>query len=596
MSFGPAGAMIQVRRARLRRGVAADRERLRLALDPVRPAAAGVPDRAILIIPRLVARRSLPRHGDSGLFAGDVVESLRAALRRARRPGEARSPEDSLLFVDELDAAVWLIEQWLAGAPPAERDWWPHLTAGAAPPVWWRRAILPDGRRLPSVIARLVRLGVAEPWLRRLDPGDVRVGLAAIAETHGLSLPAQRRLPVSTRRPLAGPHSPDLVPAVAFVEAIAPEARRSDLPPAARLLMLIGLIAERRPAMLAVRTAALAFAAVAAGNLPTPEEAADPPRPRVPASSASAPTGPLGRVPAAPFKPDESRAPPSAVVPAPAEEIAAPRGRAEAPPRRPAGSALADRRVRAARARSIEAALPAPAIRSDYGGLLFLLNALLALGVYGDFSEPRRSLPGLSPFGMLRLLGRAWFGAPFAGDPLHGLLTRLAGGRSADAAREFEERRWSVPRAWLLPWPDSGPALLAGSKRRPMLWHPAGFPLAELDGGDAGAAVRAARRLGLRGRPSPARLAALPVPPRARWLACLRFYLEARVSRALSCGGGIEAVTLLCRQPARISADDERVEARFALRDHPIAIRLAGLDPDPGWIPAAGRDFRYIFE
>jgi hypothetical protein len=590
------GGALRIRRARLHNAAPDDRDRLALRLEAVRPESVGVPDRALLIVPRLVARRTLPRHGDSGLFAGDVADGLRAALQRARRPGEASSPEDSLYFDDELDAAVWLIEQWLAGAPPAEREWWPNVTDGAAPPVWWRRSILPDGRRLPSLIARLVRRGVAEPWLRRLDPGDVRTGLTAIAETHGLSLPAQRLFPVSPRPHAAGPHSPDLVAAVALLEAIAPEARRSDLPPPARLLLLIGLIAERRPAMLAVRSATLAFAAVAAGNLPGPEEKADSHRPRVPQSSASAPARPLGLAPAAPGEPEESPRLPRAVVSSPVEEIAAPRGRAEAPLRRPAGPAPAGRRVPPVHARPIEATLPAPAIRSEYGGLLFLLNALLALGVYGDFSEPRRSLPGLSPFGMLRLLGRAWFGAPFVADPLHGLLERLAGGRSADLARDFEPRRWSVPRAWLLPWPDSGPALIARRTRRPMVWHPAGFPLAELDGGGHDAAVRAARQSGLKGRPLPASLPALPATPRARWLACLRLYLEARVARALDCSGRMEAVTLLCRRPASISADGERVEARFALRDHPLAIRLAGLDRDPGWIPATGRDFRYFFE
>lgn len=589
-----AGGALQIGRARLHGALPGDRERLALRLEAVRPAAAGVPDRALLIVPRLVARRPLPRHGDAGFFAGDLVESLRTALRRARRPGEARSAEDSLLFVDELNAAACVIEQWLAGAPPAEREWWPHVTAGAAPPVWWRRAVLPDGRRLPSVIARLVRSGVAELWLGRMDPGDVRTGLAAIAEAHGLSLPPIRQAPVPPRRRPTRPVSPDLAAAAALVEAIAPEARRSDLPPPARLLLLIGLVAERRPAMLAVRTASLAFAAVAAGDLPAPEEIPNRPRTLAPAPSASAQDGRLGRAPADPVESDPSQAPSPAVVPAPVDETV-PRGRGDAEPRRSAVSAAAERAERPARARPVEAAPPSAAIRSDYGGLLFLLNALLALGIYGDFSEPRRSLPGLSPFGLLRLLGRAWFGAPFVADPLHGLLVRLAGGRRADSARDFEARRWAPPREWLLPWPDSGPALVAG-RGRPMLWHPAGFPLAELNGADPRATVRAARQAGLKGRPLPARLPALPAPPRARWLACLRFYLEARIARALGCADGIEAVTLLCRQSAGVSVDGERIEARFALHDHPLAIRLAGLDRDPGWIPAARFDFRYFFE
>ena len=590
------GATLWIGRARLHNAAPGDRDRLALGLEAVRPAAIGVPDRALLIVPRLVVRKPLPRHGDAGLFAGDVADAVRVALRRARRPGEPASSSDSFFFADELDAAVRIIEQWLAGAPPAERAWWPHVTGGVAPPVWWRRAIRPDGRRLPSVIARLARRGVAQPWLERLDPGDIRTGLGAIAEAYGLTLPPIAEAPAPARqRRSSDAVSADLAPAAALVEAIAPEARRADLPPPVRLLLLVGLIAERRPAMLAVRTARLAFAAVAAGTLPEPGERAHPPRPRARSSSASVPDRPLQRARTRRTEPGPSPASLTPTLPAPLEETATRRPQDLKPPES-AVRAPVERPARPAPEAWDEAPCPSAEIGSEYGGLLFLLSALLALGIYGDFSEPRRSLPGLSPFGLLRLLGRAWFGAPFVADPLHGLLVRLAGGRRADPARDFEARPWSVPRIWLLPWPDSGPALVAPRGRRPMLWHPAGFPLAELDGGDPPSAARAARQLGLKGRPGPSRLPALPVAPRARWIACLRLYLEARVGKGLGCAGGIEAVTLLCRRPARIRVDGDRIEARFALDDHPLAIRLAGLDRDPGWIPAARYDFRHYFE
>jgi hypothetical protein len=49
-------------------------------------------------------------------------------------------------------------------------------------------------------------------------------------------------------------------------------------------------------------------------------------------------------------------------------------------------------------------------------------------------------------------------------------------------------------------------------------------------------------------------------------------------------------------RPARIYADETRVDAVFSLAAHPIEIRLAGLDLDPGWIPAAGRALYFHFE
>jgi hypothetical protein len=41
---------------------------------------------------------------------------------------------------------------------------------------------------------------------------------------------------------------------------------------------------------------------------------------------------------------------------------------------------------------------------------------------------------------------------------------------------------------------------------------------------------------------------------------------------------------------------DTRVDIVIQLAEHAIEVRLAGLDRDPGWIPAAGRDVRFHFE
>jgi len=34
----------------------------------------------------------------------------------------------------------------------------------------------------------------------------------------------------------------------------------------------------------------------------------------------------------------------------------------------------------------------------------------------------------------------------------------------------------------------------------------------------------------------------------------------------------------------------------FELSEHPLEIRLAGLDRDPGWVPAAGRFVRFHYQ
>ena len=48
------------------------------------------------------------------------------------------------------------------------------------------------------------------------------------------------------------------------------------------------------------------------------------------------------------------------------------------------------------------------------------------------------------------------------------------------------------------------------------------------------------------------------------------------------------ALRWLCQQPGRWVLSSSRLDAYFDLAAHPLAIRQAGLDRDPGWLPAAG--------
>jgi len=57
-----------------------------------------------------------------------------------------------------------------------------------------------------------------------------------------------------------------------------------------------------------------------------------------------------------------------------------------------------------------------------------------------------------------------------------------------------------------------------------------------------------------------------------------------------------KAGQLLCRQRATILYRRQRLDAHFSLTDHPIAIRLAGLDRDPGWMPSTGYDVRFFYD
>lgn len=72
-------------------------------------------------------------------------------------------------------------------------------------------------------------------------------------------------------------------------------------------------------------------------------------------------------------------------------------------------------------------------------------------------------------------------------------------------------------------------------------------------------------------------------------------YLGHRVARALGDTHWRRACRQLLHLHGRIECDAERLTVYFSLEQLPLAVRIAGLDRDPGWIPAAGRDVRFYF-
>lgn len=243
-------------------------------------------------------------------------------------------------------------------------------------------------------------------------------------------------------------------------------------------------------------------------------------------------------------------------------------------------------------------------IDTDYGGLLYLLNAALALELYGDFSMPRARGLALSPWNWLALIGEAWFGAAFRRDPLWRLLADLAGRKPQLApAHDFAAPLdWAIDEAWLQPWQAVDTVAYHAGTRRLRLWHPQGFVLADLPRRTAStpaaqaaawcaerAALRTARLIRIAHAP-----AASPRARNRRWLHYLLGYLQARLSRALADEGG-DIPALVCRHRARLRCNLVEVEVRLSLDTLPLCLRLAGLDRDPGWIPAAGRSVRFRF-
>ncbi len=73
--------------------------------------------------------------------------------------------------------------------------------------------------------------------------------------------------------------------------------------------------------------------------------------------------------------------------------------------------------------------------------------------------------------------------------------------------------------------------------------------------------------------------------------------LHARLALALGDGQAPrQAIRSMLALPARLQDAGERLDLFFPLAELPLAVRLSGLDRDPGWIPAAGCDVRFHFD
>ncbi|HYJ03872.1 MAG TPA: hypothetical protein VEX43_01980 [Chthoniobacterales bacterium] len=80
------------------------------------------------------------------------------------------------------------------------------------------------------------------------------------------------------------------------------------------------------------------------------------------------------------------------------------------------------------------------------------------------------------------------------------------------------------------------------------------------------------------------------------WIDRICDELHARVAASLGLDHECDFRPLVLNHHARIEADAARVNAHFSLAIHPIELRVAGLDRDPGWVPAAGRSIYFHYD
>lgn len=608
---------LSIARARLS-GRGASRALLEAGLGAVALEGLGLGPDEVLYVPRLAAPARL-RPGEGGHFARGVGLALGEIARGAERdPVDAGAAERPCRFTSRAAFAAWLIGVTLDGGDARAEELVRAATGSATPRGWWRGEVLADARRLVPVLDRLANIGRAARWLARLDATEIAMAAAALARDYAMPaidayvLPAPARtLPAGSADRAAPSRAAERPRRRAGAQALVDEIRDAiatrgeplgALPRASRRLLVAALALARAPG---VPRAALARAVedvISAELVSPPPLAADARAPTAGATTtfARADGGAVVRPQVASVvEPLPRHRLPRVVVVAPFSRADAASARAGAAPQRgenaPGLVRSADPVPVTQPASTPRDVSPAPvgapesmartaapgverlAFDTAFGGLAFLVNAFVAMGFYPDFTRPLDPALGIAPLVLADRLGRHWFGARYARDPLHRWL-------SCDRSGELP-RRWRVARDWLEPFPGG-----RCRHARRTLWHSAGFPLA--DGLGEATARGFARSLGLalgRAPRATARRAARRDPD---WLESLALFLAARFRRAAPDRALTPAALAI---PARVVAVADRLDVHFELARLPIVLRIAGLDRDPGWLPAEGRDLRFHF-
>jgi hypothetical protein len=191
------------------------------------------------------------------------------------------------------------------------------------------------------------------------------------------------------------------------------------------------------------------------------------------------------------------------------------------------------------------------------------------------------------------------------------LLRKLSGRDEAEepGAGFTPPDAWRVPPGWLAAFAERGAWKWTTEDGRLRVLHPSGFVILDVpssvDVREQLAAETAVYPPHLRGRLRRASFAAVKEPARTLegWLGRLTAYLRARLGRALGVSRTKAGVSrtktlerLVCVHGARVAVTATRLDVTFELARLPLEVRLAGLDRDPGWVPAAGRHVAFHFE
>jgi hypothetical protein len=547
-----------------------------------------------------------------------VTESLRTAANSAARP--ARESVDAnanvVLFADQAELLACLARDWCCGAAPGQ--WWwrllfPALDLRAAMVKAWTE----NPRHVPAALRRLEEANCVREFLAALPRSSVSRLLEQVLDEFGLD--AFRRVLVSEQHASSATRDA----ASARARAQAPWLRwvKFDplLPVEARQLLVIALMLERAPGVLRTPLFIREWRAWQDGTAEAAPEA-DPESPSMEngqpdatdADSVKPTNGETeiaakvaGTVNSTSTKTERTLdiaglqrvSVPLQLHGEDAPMTASQRSRQSAAPEVDAEFSFGTRST------DPPAVLPEPqrdVVQTEWAGVFYLLNVALAFGLYGDFTRPRHDGLALPVWDFLTLLGQRMTDKDSLADPLWPLFARLSGRKEG----ELPGSGFEPPTGWRVPgfepvanwyW-----AHVAGRLR---LRHPYGFFILDLPRSSDALVTQLEGELQRFGtnfdsalreddKSAPSWIA----DPLEQWLAWLISCVQARLASALGVTDFSALTRLVFRHAANIEVTADCIAVRFRLAEHPIELRMAGLDRDPGWVPAAGRRIAFHYD
>jgi len=251
---------------------------------------------------------------------------------------------------------------------------------------------------------------------------------------------------------------------------------------------------------------------------------------------------------------------------------------------------------------------------TELGGVFFLVTLLKVLGMPQLLEQASECELGLGNWECLELIARCLLGAnrpDLASDPVWRLLAMLDG-------RPFEESpgqdfrsasSYRLPEAWLLQEGTSSKTVaLRIRNNRLQIWSRLGFPLS-VQLFDEPLSPLTLRHYAKSYAPTsfkqvPRRwsgvhpLGLSQAKPLHSFLAFLLPFVRWRLATSL----GLKSETrpdfaeVLLSRNAKVWITATHVDVVMPLKQASTAVRFAGLDADPGWVPSFGRIVKFYFE